>query len=314
MPSTNSQPKSNPELSNAALIKEAKKFHIKKRLGQHFLIDVNTLELIVTAIGACENDTVVEVGPGIGFLTRLLSRTGARIVAVDLDRESVERLSEIKLPGVELKQGDFLQFDLGRLAFAKDDSGAASLDRFKVVGNVPYQITGLILGHILGEFDAPSPWFNRIDTIVLTVQREVAQRMVAKPGSPDFSKASLLVSYFCEASIEKIVPPEAFYPPPSVTSAIVKLIPRPHPLVKPKDLRLFKRIIEGGFKQRRKMLRNVLSFAGLPQQRVDAIFKELSFDPQVRAERLSLHQFAMLADAFHDHLKTNAQNQGASPG
>jgi 16S rRNA (adenine1518-N6/adenine1519-N6)-dimethyltransferase len=303
------------ELSNAALIKEAKKFHIKKRLGQHFLIDVDTLQLIVTALGASQNDTIVEVGPGIGFLTRLLSRTGARIVAVDLDRESVERLSEMNLAGVDLKQGDFLQFDLNRLAFAKETAAASpAAERFKVVGNVPYQITGLILGHILGEFDAPSPWFNRIDGIVLTVQREVAQRMVAKPGSDDYSKASLLVSYFCEGTIEKIVPPDAFYPPPEVTSAIVRLKPRPEPLVKPRDPRLFKQVIEAGFRQRRKMLRNVLSFAGLPQQRVDAIFKELSFDPQVRAERLSLQQFAMLADAFHEHLKTNAQNKGTGAG
>src|SRR5262249_12176287 len=122
----------------------------------------------------------------------------------------------------------------------------------KVVGNVPYQITGLILGHILGELDQPSPWFNNIETIVLTVQREVARRMVAKPGSDDYSKVSLLVTHFCKAHIEKIVGADCFSPPPEVTSAIVKLVPRRQPLVQPADRRLFKQVIEAGFRQRRK--------------------------------------------------------------
>jgi 16S rRNA (adenine1518-N6/adenine1519-N6)-dimethyltransferase len=283
------------ELTSAALVKEAKAFHLKKRLGQHFLVDLLVLQQITTSLSATAGDTIVEIGPGIGFLTRLLSATAARIVAIDLDRESIQSLAEMKLPNVELQQGDFLQFDLSSVS--PGDS------RFKVVGNVPYQITGLILGHILGEIDAPSPWLQRIDSIVLTVQKEVAQRMVARPGSDAYSKVSLLISYYCDSELTLVIPPEAFYPPPKVTSAIVKLTPWQQPPVTPRNLRLFKQLIDAGFRQRRKMLRNALTFLHMPQEDIDRIFKQLSFDPQVRAERLGLPQFAMLADAIDEHLK-----------
>lgn len=291
------------EISTTSLIKEAKAFHLKKRLGQHFLVDTESLEAIVDALGATTGDTIIEVGPGIGFLTRFLSRSGARIIAVDLDRESIERLRAANYKNVEVKHGDFLRFDLNRTS---DGS-------LKVVGNVPYQITGLIIGHLLGELDKPSPWLHRIQSIVLTVQYEVAQRLIAKPGESEYSRASILVQQYCEAELIKRIPADAFYPPPEVNSAVVRMIPRAQPSVSSRNPVLMRQLVEAGFRQRRKMFRNALGFLRLPQTEIDALFARVGFDPQVRAERLSLKQFAMLADALNE-MSSNAKADGSSSG
>lgn len=293
------------EVSTNSLIKEARAFHLKKRLGQHFLVDVEALQKIVSALEATADDTIVEVGPGIGFLTRFLAQVGARVVAIELDRESVERLRAAKYPNVEIKHGDFLRFDLNIKATAEGT--------MKVVGNVPYQITGLIIGHLLGELDKPSPWLHRIKNIVLTVQYEVAQRIVAKPGESEYSRLSILAQQYCEAHLVQRVPADAFVPPPEVNSAIVRLIPRPTPAVHCSNMTLMRQLVEAGFRQRRKMFRNALGFLRLPQGTVDATFARLSMDPQVRAERLSLKQFAMLADAFHE-IKSDEKADSPGPG
>lgn len=310
------------EISNTTLTKEAKAFHLKKRLGQHFLIDVDTLDEIVDALDARPGETVVEVGPGIGFLTRLLVQKDLNIIGVDLDRESIERLESFRYPNTQIKHGDFLQFDLNNMDFfrrkreaedAAEQQPPAPSSRMKVIGNVPYQITGLIIGHLLGELDKPSPWLQRIDNIVLTVQFEVARRMVAHAGDEDYSRVSILVEQYAKAQFIKKVPASAFYPPPNVNSAIVKLIPRKEPLVKSKNMTLMRQLIQAGFRQRRKMYRNAVSFLRLPQPQIDAVFASLGLDPQVRAERLSLKQFAMLADAF-DEIAVNAQVEDVSAG
>ena len=292
------------EVSNNALIKEAKAFHLKKRLGQHFLVDLQALQAIVTALDATVDDTIVEVGPGIGFLTRFLAQTGARVVAIELDRESVERLRAAKYSNVEVKHGDFLQFDLNIKATAEGT--------MNVVGNVPYQITGLIIGHLLGELDKPSPWLHRIRNIVLTVQYEVAQRIVAHPGESEYSRLSILAQQYCETHLIQRVPADSFFPPPQVNSAIVRLIPRSAPAVSCSNMVLMRQLVQAGFRQRRKMFRNALGFLRLPQTTIDATFARLGMDPQVRAERLSLKQFAMLADAFNE-MKLDAKADSSSP-
>jgi 16S rRNA (adenine1518-N6/adenine1519-N6)-dimethyltransferase len=317
------------EFSAESLLKEAKTFHLKKSLGQHFLIRPEALSCAVDALAITADDTVIEVGPGLGFLTRPLSKAGAHVIAVDLDRESIARLMKMSLPGVELRHGDFLQFDLNDLQFyegknARENEGSFATKTsarneqtakasLKVAGNVPYQITGLILGHVLGEIDSPAAWLGRIKVIVLTVQKEVAQRMVAKAASPHYSKLSLLIEYFCEAEIAMNLQPKDFYPPPQVSSSIVKMVPRARPPVAPKNVRLLKQIIDAGFRQRRKTLPNALSFLRIAPKDLQNVFKRLSFDPQTRAERLSLQQFAMLADAIHDYLTMHAPNSSARP-
>jgi 16S rRNA (adenine1518-N6/adenine1519-N6)-dimethyltransferase len=293
------------EISTASLIKEAKAFHLKKRLGQHFLVDTDALGTIVDALNAHDGDTVIEVGAGIGFLTRLLARTGANIIAVDLDRESIERLQAANYKNVEIKHGDFLRFDL--------NAEAPAAGKLRVVGNVPYQITGLIIGHLLGELDKPSPWLQRIENIVLTIQYEVARRIIAPPGDSEYSRVSILVQQYCEVELVQRLPPSSFFPPPEVNSAVIRLVRRAQPAVACRNLQLMRQLVAAGFRQRRKMFRNALGFLRLPQSQVDAVFARLGLDPQVRAERLSLKQFAMLADAF-DEMSSNAKANSSSSG
>lgn len=289
-------------LSSRELLKLARAFDTKKKLGQHFLVDADALNLITAALDLNQADTVLEIGPGIGFLTRLLCKSAGSVVAVELDRESVSYLKSLKLEHLSIKQGDFLAYDLNsgrfRLEGSKGWQEQVRQERFKVVGNVPYQITGLILGHLLGEIAEPALHLSRIDRIVLTVQKEVAERMVARPGSKDYARLSLLVAYFCQAEIVSILPSASFYPAPRVDSAVVKLIPLPAPPVECKNHKMLRRVIKAGFAQRRKMLRNALTSLGVSQDDLNRIFKELCMDPQVRAESLSLQQFAMLADAL----------------
>ncbi|MBX9722132.1 MAG: hypothetical protein K2X81_12100, partial [Candidatus Obscuribacterales bacterium] len=165
-----------------------------------------------------------------------------------------------------------------------------------------------ILAHLLGEVGQPQAHLADIDCIVLTIQREVAARMVASPGSKDYSRLTLLVSYFCKAELILEVDADKFFPPPRVNSSVVKLVPLSAPPVACKNLPLMRRVIKSGFAQRRKMLRNALTALGIDLAELNQLFKELKFDPQVRAESLSLQQFAMLTDALDELIKKHANN------
>ncbi len=287
-----------------ALLAEAREFQTKRHLGQNFLVDCPTLDIIAGLLDLSQGDRVVEIGAGIGFLTRILAASGASITAVDLDVECTDYLESLELGNVEILHGDFLRFDLSSLTFFTDRRNE-NLSKCreggrkpKVIGNVPYQITGRIIAHLLGEIGQPAPWFKDIERIVLTVQLEVARRMVACAGEEDYSRLSLLIAYFCQASLEAVVDRQCFYPSPEVTSAIVRLTPLKQPGVTCKNHILLRQLIEAGFRQRRKMLRNSLSFLKLGPQELGRVFASVNFDPQVRAERLSLQQFAKLADAL----------------
>ncbi len=270
------------------LIRIARKFHAKKHLGQNFLVDPPVLERISAALELTPADSVLEIGPGLGFLTSVLSRTGARVTGVELDIACVEHLRGLQLPGVSIVHADFLQFDPRTLA----------AERIKIVGNVPYQITAPIIARLFGEIGSPAPWFPLIETLVMTVQKEVAERLVASPGDKDYSQITLLATYFASTRILTIVPPDHFYPEPEVTSAVIELVPRPESAVSCMNVRLLRQVIRAGFGQRRKMLKNNLGFLRVSSDELMTIFNRLHFDPQVRAENLSLAQFAMLADAL----------------
>ena len=293
-------------VSSKNLLKLARSFHTKKKLGQHFMVNAEVLQSIVDSLDLSSSDHVVEIGPGIGFLTRFLASTGAQITAVELDRESISELKTLNLPNLLIKHGDFLAYDIASGRFReKGSTGWAELDgkqKIKVTGNVPYQITGLILGHLLGEIGQPINNIKQIDRIVLMVQKEVAERMVAQPGSKQYAQLSLLIQYYCSAELMHDVPAELFYPPPRVDSAIVRLIPHEQAPVSCDNTKLLRRVIKAGFAQRRKMLRNALTSTGASQVVIDEVFKELKIDPQARAETLSLHQFAMLTNALEPRL------------
>ena len=288
-------------LSSPELLKAAKSFQTKKRLGQHLLIDAEALNLLARNLQIQPLDTVVEIGCGTGFLTRELCNYGAQVVAVDLDRESTVSVSALELANLTVIHGDFLNFDLGHLALrrhlSEEAAGQTPPQRsIKVAGNVPYQITGLIVGHLLGEIGKPAPWLPSIKKVVLTIQHEVAKRMVASPGSKNYSQLSLLMQYYCDAKIEMVLGPEKFYPAPEVTSAIVSLKPFPKPPIECTNHALLRRIVRAGFSGRRKMLRNALQSMAIPDLDINALFGDIKLDPQARAENLSLQQFALLTD------------------
>lgn len=269
------------------LLRKARAFTAKKKLGQHFLLDAGVLQRIAAALQIEAGDHIIEIGPGIGFLTELLIEQGATVEAVELDRESVSYLNGLALPGLVVKHADFLGYDIGA------DRGA----RIKIAGNIPYQITGLILGHIFGEIGKPQPWLPNLERIVLMVQKEVALRMTAQPGSKHFAQLSLFIKYFGDAQIVEVVANDSFFPIPEVDSAVVMIKPRTfdYPC---RNHSFLRRLIVAGFAKRRKMLRNALQAVRLPKGSIDDAFKKLDIDPQIRAEELSLEQFAMLSNTL----------------
>jgi 16S rRNA (adenine1518-N6/adenine1519-N6)-dimethyltransferase len=263
-------------------------------LGQHFLVEPIALRKITALLDLKPDESLVEIGPGLGFLTRFLSTSGADITAVELDREAIADLEVLKMPGVNLVHEDFLQFDLSTIKAP-----------FKVAGNVPYQITTPIIARLFGEIGEPQPWFSNIEKVVLTVQLEVAQRFVAQPNSREYSQITLLTNYFSEAKILFELSATEFYPPPKVQSAVVEFIPLAKPPIDCTNTKLLRKLIKAGFSQRRKMLRNNLGFLHLSDDAIGQVFKELSLDPQIRAERLTLQTYAALTNSF-DALQKSA--------
>ena len=273
-------------LTSDLLLRQAKKIRANRSLGQNFFVDLELLTKIVEDVDIQEGDHIVEIGPGLGFLTKLLCGQGATVDAIELDRNLAEKLSKHGLKSVNIINADFLDYDLNSI----------EAEKIKVVGNIPYQITSPIIGKLFGEIGEPSAWLSKIDRVVMTIQMEVAKRLVAVPGTKAFSPISLLKSYYFDAEILFSVPPSAFYPVPEVTSAVVYLDPLKAPPVEVADLKLFRKIIKGGFKQRRKMLKNNLSFLGLSEKELLDLFEELNFSPHARAEDLSLEKYALLAN------------------
>lgn len=285
-----------------SLKQQARAFHTKKRLGQNFLINADVLAHLVKVLSVTSDDHVMEIGPGLGFLTAPLLGSGATVVAVELDEDCVAALNELSLPRLKVIHQDFLQCDLASIL----------KDKTKVIGNVPYQITTPIITRLLGEIGEPSPWLKSIESIVLTVQKELAERLVAPVGGDEYSQISVLVQYFAKADLLFTIPPENFYPAPEVTSAVVRLIPHAEPPIKCSDHKLLRHVVSAGFQQRRKMLKNNLSFLGLEQKLIVEVFDKLNFDPQVRAERLGLEQFALLTDELKQVKDSPADNLALS--
>ncbi len=256
----------------------------KKSLGQNFLLDLNLTARIARAAGPLEGVTVVEVGPGPGGLTRALLAGGARrVVAIERDERAVAALGEIaeRYPGrLEVIQGDALDFD----ARPHLDGGPA-----RVVANLPYNIaTALLIRWLTVE-----PWPPWYDSLVLMFQREVAERIVAPPGSKTYGRLSVLTSWRTESKILFDIAPSAFVPPPKVTSSVVRLVPRPSPLLC--DRRMLERVTEAAFGQRRKMLRQSLKSLGVDPM---PLLAETAIEPTARAEEIPMEGFVALARAL----------------
>jgi 16S rRNA (adenine1518-N6/adenine1519-N6)-dimethyltransferase len=253
----------------------------RKSLGQNFLLDLNLTGRIARAAGPIAGMTVLEVGPGPGGLTRaLLAEGAARVIAVERDERAVAALGEMAAvcpDRLQIVSGDALTFDATPYL-----SGSPA----RVVANLPYNIaTALLVSWLTVE-----PWPPWYDRLVLMFQREVAERIVAKPGSKTYGRLSVLTGWRTQAKILFDIAPSAFVPPPKVTSSLVQLAPREHPL--PCDRRALERVTEAAFGQRRKMLRQSLKQLG-----VDPIplLEKAGLDPTARAEDIAVEDFVALA-------------------
>jgi 16S rRNA (adenine1518-N6/adenine1519-N6)-dimethyltransferase len=254
----------------------------RKSLGQNFLLDLNLTARIARAAGNLEDATVIEVGPGPGGLTRALLALGARrVIAVERDERALPVLQEIskRYPGrLEIVCADAQHFDPRPLL-----GGVKA----KIVANLPYNIGTELLVRWLTVADWPPFW----SSLTLMFQREVAQRIVAKPASEAYGRLGVLAGWRTEARIAFDVPPQAFTPPPKVTSSVVHLTPQTAPL--PADVRKIGRVTEAAFGQRRKMLRQ--SLKGLGGER---LLEAVGIDATRRAETLDIVEFAALANAI----------------
>lgn len=254
----------------------------KKGLGQHFLVDPNVLDRILEAAEVTPRDTVIEVGPGLGLLTQALAAHAGRVIAVELDRRMVAVLGET-LAGrsnVEIVPADILQVDPAQLAGGP----------YLVVANLPYYITSPILRHFLEAARPPT-------RLVIMVQKEVADRIVAKPGA--LSLLAVSVQVYGTPRIVAVVPPSAFLPAPDVASAVLRIDVHAEPLIAPQEREWFFKVVSAGFSQPRKQLHNALAQAlWFPPGGAAAALEAAGIDPTRRAQTLSIAEWQRLARAI----------------
>jgi 16S rRNA (adenine1518-N6/adenine1519-N6)-dimethyltransferase len=257
----------------------------KKDWGQNFLADAQVLTRIAQAFSVGPGDTVVELGAGLGHLTRALAATGARVIAVERDRDLVRVLEkELALPGVEV-----LAANAADLSFAEAAKGAKPV----VGGNLPYQLSSSILFQVLEQRES-------IQRAVFLLQKEVAERIAASPGGRDYGLLSVLLQAYATVQVLFEVPAERFHPPPKVDSAVVRIDVLPTPRARPSDHRRFVRLVKAAFAQRRKTLLNSLKSAsdlGSPAE-LAASLERAGIDGRRRAETLSCEELAAIEQAL----------------
>ncbi|MDU5494782.1 16S rRNA (adenine(1518)-N(6)/adenine(1519)-N(6))-dimethyltransferase RsmA [Veillonella sp.] len=268
-----------------------KRFDIKmsKKLGQNFLIKRGIVDEIVHAAELTPGEPVLEVGPGIGTLTQGLAQSGADVTAIELDRRLLEVLDTTlaSYDNVRIVHGDVLKLDVPTIMNHKP---------FKVVANLPYYITTPIIMSLL-ESKLP------IERLVVMVQKEVALRMVAQPGTKDYGALSVAVQYYTEPDIVLDVPPKSFLPAPAVTSSVIRCVLRDKPPVDVIDEKLFFRVVKAGFAQRRKTFANTMKTTGLSKDRIEELLEKANIDGQRRGETFTLQEFADVANAWASLIK-----------
>lgn len=261
----------------------------RKSLGQHFLVAAPVLDKIVDALAPGAADTVVEIGPGLGVLTQRLAATGASIIAVELDGRLLPVLRETLAPyrNVGVVHGDALQVDFNSLVAAHGGKTP-----YKVAGNLPYNITGPLVARLLRE---PCS----VERLVFMVQKEVADRFVAQPGTREYGSLTILVQYRTHCRVVAGVSRRCFYPPPEVASAVVQMVVREEPPAPVLDERLFWSVVRAAFAQRRKTLKNALrAQMGVDTRCCERVLAQVGIDPQRRGETLSIGEFAALTNAL----------------
>jgi 16S rRNA (adenine1518-N6/adenine1519-N6)-dimethyltransferase len=273
-------------------------FSFKKSLGQNFLIDTNILNRIVDHAGLTNESGAIEIGPGIGALTEQLAKNCQKVVAFEIDQRLIPILKDTlsPYPHVKVIHEDVLKADVMSVM----ESEFKELDDVMVVANLPYYVTTPIIMKLL-EDQLP------IRGIVCMLQKEVADRISAKPGTKEYGSLSIAVQYYTIAEIVMIVPKTVFVPQPNVDSAVIRLTRRQTPIVEVKDEAFFFQITRASFAQRRKTLLNNLQ-SGLrngkeKKELILSILEEVQIEPSRRGETLSIEEFARLSDALYDHFK-----------
>ena len=278
---------SNPKETIQVLQKH--EFQFKKKFGQNFLIDPHVLDKIVDAAQITKDDCVLEIGPGIGTLTQYLCENARQVLAVEIDDKLIPILKETLQPydNVEVLHGDILKQDIQQIADTYNDGKP-----IKVVANLPYYITTPI---IMELFESHVPLAN----VTVMVQKEVADRMKAEPGTKDYGALSLAVQYYAKPYIAAFVPPNCFMPRPNVGSAVIRLDCLARVPVEVHNEKLMFRLIRASFNQRRKTLQNGIANSAelsFTKEQAARAIEQAGFDVRIRGEKLGLEEFARLAD------------------
>ena len=273
-------------------LQRAKFFRTKKRLGQNFLINPDVIADIIDYAGITKDDVVLEIGPGVGFVTEQLVKHAKKVIAVELDEEAIKELEKLECNNLQIIHNDILKTDISELTD----------ENVKVVANIPYYITSPIIAHLLGEIDdLNNKNRNKIVDIILMVQEEVAKRIVAteKSSSKQYGLLTILSQFWADCEIIRLVGRKSFYPAPKVNSALVSLKVRKEPFLKMEDYTFFRRVVKAAFSQRRKTLKNCLISSGFDKQKVTDAISKLGLDENIRGEKLSIEQFGELAKVLY---------------
>lgn len=274
------------KLSTKEIVKKYE-FKFSKSLGQNFLIDDSVLTDIVNSAEVSEDDLVIEIGPGVGTLTKELLKKAKKVYAIELDSDLIPILNE------ELK--DFNNFELIHKDALKVDFNEiiGEESSVKVVANLPYYVTTPIISKLLNEQ-------YKFKSLTIMIQKEVGERIAAKPNTKEYGALSILVQYYCDISIVRRVTPAAFMPRPKVDSIVLRLDKLDGPRAEVKDKALFFKVVRQCFNMRRKTMWNALKGLKLPSEIIEKAFNNSEIDQKRRGETLSIAEFAKLADSIHE--------------
>lgn len=278
-----------------------KKYKIKanKNLGQNFLIDDNALEDIVNGAEIHENDLVIEIGPGLGSLTKLLLEKARKVICIELDKKMIKILNErfIAYKNIETINEDILKIDIKKLVETEQEKDS-QIQNVKVVANLPYYITTPIIMKLVENYTG-------IDSITVMIQKEVAERLIAIPGEKETGAITYTIYYYCEGQKIREVENTCFIPEPEVTSEVINLKLRLEPAVQVQDKRVMFNIIKSAYMQRRKTLINSLTKVGVFQNKEqgEEILKKLALRVDIRPENMTIEDFAKLTDIFINNIR-----------
>lgn len=267
-------------------------FKFTKSLGQNFLVDEVILEDIIKGAEVCCNDVVIEIGPGVGTLTRELLKKAGKVYAVELDSKLIPILKEElkEYENLTLIHEDALKFDFNKII--EENKTSAEYKSIKIVANLPYYVTTPIITKLISSgYD--------FESLTIMIQKEVGERVTARPGGKDYGAFSLLAQYYCDTRVVRKVPPKSFIPEPKVDSLVIRLDILPSPKVKVTDEKFFFRVVREAFNMRRKTLWNALKPIGIEPSIMETAFKESGVAPERRGETLSIQEFSTLSNQIY---------------